>query len=146
MRLNILALSILILGLTITGCSQYQQTPQETPAPSETLISTTTEMEEENEEMGESMEKEMEEETEVVDEVTIQGFSFKPNSITIPIGTTVTWTNEDAATHTITSEENIFDSGNIRNGGTYSYTFNEAGTFKYYCKIHPTMRATVVVE
>jgi len=139
MRLNILILLILIFGIIMVGCSQQQKAEEgkeETSAPSETLIPTTTGTEDDDVK-GEST---------AITEVFIEGFAFKPNSITIPIGTTIKWTNEDDTTHTVTSEDGIFDSGDIKNGETYSYTFNEAGSFKYYCTIHPSMRAIVVVE
>lgn len=79
-------------------------------------------------------------------EVYIQGMAFSPSTLTITTGTTVTWTNKDAATHTVTSDTPLFDSGNVAANGTYSYTFNNAGTFAYHCNIHPTMKATIVVN
>jgi plastocyanin len=78
--------------------------------------------------------------------VTISGFAFSPASITVPVGTTVTWTNKDAAPHTITSDDGTtFDSGNLANGATYSFTFTKAGTFAYHCAIHSSMKGTVIV-
>ena len=77
--------------------------------------------------------------------VTISGFSFSPNTVTVNVGDTVTWTNQDASTHTATSSGN-FNTGNIPEGGSKSVTFNSAGTFDYICTIHPTMQGTVVVR
>lgn len=80
------------------------------------------------------------------DKVSISNFAFTPASITVKKGTTVTWTNNDSVAHTVTA-----DSGNgpnselLQNGETYSFTFNEAGTFKYHCVPHPSMKATVTV-
>lgn len=71
--------------------------------------------------------------------VEIKNFAFSPVTITISKGQTVTWTNMDSAPHTVTSTSGIFDSGSIGNGQTFSYTFNTAGTFEYYCTIHPSM-------
>jgi plastocyanin len=78
-------------------------------------------------------------------EVWIQGMAFSPGIITITAGTTVTWTNKDAVPHTVTSTGN-FDSGSIANGGTFSFTFNSAGTYPYICSFHPSMTATVKVN
>jgi plastocyanin len=79
-------------------------------------------------------------------DVTIQNFAFSPATITVTVGTTVTWTNNDGATHTVTSDTGVFDSGNMANGKTYSRTFSQAGTFTYHCTIHPNMKATVIVQ
>lgn len=83
--------------------------------------------------------------------VTIEDFAFAPEELTVEVGTTVVWTNEDAVPHTVTAgspgdEADTFDSGNMAEGETFSYTFDEPGTFAYFCTIHPSMTATVVVE
>jgi plastocyanin len=77
--------------------------------------------------------------------VTIQGFAFSPNSITIASGSTVTWTNQDGAPHTVTANDGTWGSGTLRQGGTYSYVFTRPGSYSYYCAIHPYMKGTVVV-
>lgn len=79
--------------------------------------------------------------------VTIQNFAFLPGDITVKKGTTVTWTNKDSTTHTVSETDGRKgpSSGNLNPGGTYSFTFNEAGTFKYRCDIHPDMLGTVTV-
>ncbi len=78
--------------------------------------------------------------------VTIQNFAFNPVTITISKGQTVTWTNMDTVPHTVTSTTGVFDSGPISPGKTFSYTFNNAGTFEYSCTIHPSIpHGTVVV-
>ena len=79
-------------------------------------------------------------------EVFIQSNSFSPSSITVTAGTTIKWTNKDGIAHTVTSNTNIFDSGTINSGGTFSFTFATAGTYPYYCKIHPAMVAAVTVN
>ncbi|OFX38777.1 MAG: hypothetical protein A2X05_04810 [Bacteroidetes bacterium GWE2_41_25] len=79
-------------------------------------------------------------------EVWIQGTSFTPETITVIAGTTITWTNKDGIIHTVTSSTELFDSGNIASNGTYSFKFNTAGSFPYFCKVHPTMTAKVVVN
>lgn len=79
-------------------------------------------------------------------EVFIQGMAFNPASITITAGTTITWTNKDAIAHTVTSNPALFNSGSIPAKGTFTYTFPTAGTFNYYCAIHPSMVASVTVN
>jgi len=78
--------------------------------------------------------------------VTIQDFAFSPATITVAIGTTVTWTNEDSATHTVTSKTGLFNSGELSNGASFSYTFTAAGDYEYYCSIHPSMVGHVIVK
>jgi plastocyanin len=78
--------------------------------------------------------------------VSIANMSFSPASLTVYVGTTVTWTNNDAMAHTVTSDGSSFDSGNIAPGGKYSRTFSTAGSFPYHCTIHPTMTGTVTVK
>ena len=79
--------------------------------------------------------------------VTINGFAFMPASITVPVGTRVVWTNQQAQVpHTVTSDTaGVFDSGTLQTGMTFAFTFNQAGTFAYHCNIHPNMHGTVVV-
>jgi plastocyanin len=76
-------------------------------------------------------------------------FAFSPAVLTVKVGTTVTWTNMTQAGHTVTSDDGkSFDSGisnPIASGGTYSFTFKQAGTFPYHCQIHPFMKATITV-
>jgi len=85
-------------------------------------------------------------------EVFIQSIAFNPKTITVSAGTTIKWTNKDNVAHTVSSgtpgsPNGIFESGNLGNGGTFSYMFNTKGTFPYYCKLHQdTMTGTVVVQ
>ncbi len=72
---------------------------------------------------------------------------YSPNILTIQVGTTVTWTNDDPGMmHTVTSVDGSFDSGFLNEGDTWSYTFEEAGEYEYFCQPHPWMRAMVIVE
>jgi MYXO-CTERM domain-containing protein len=77
--------------------------------------------------------------------VDIAGFAFSPQTVTIAVGDTVTWTNADAQGHTATANDGSFDTGTIASNTSKSATFATAGTFAYHCKIHPTMTATIVV-
>ncbi len=79
-------------------------------------------------------------------EVWIQNMAYSPSTITVSAGTTIKWTNKDGVAHTVTSNSGLFDSGSIGSNGTYSHTFNTAGTFPYKCTFHPSMTATVVVN
>ncbi|MGH2557857.1 MAG: cupredoxin domain-containing protein, partial [Thermomicrobiales bacterium] len=77
--------------------------------------------------------------------VSIIDFAFAPGSVEVAVGTTVTWTNNDTAPHTVTAEDGTFDSGVIDPGGSFSFTFEEEGSFAYSCTIHPRMTAAVEV-
>jgi len=84
--------------------------------------------------------------------VTIQNFAFSPPSVTVPKGTTVTWTNQDGAPHTIVNDATstialgkLFSSNSLGMGQTFSFTFNDAGTYAYHCGIHTSMHGTVTV-
>jgi plastocyanin len=77
--------------------------------------------------------------------VTIACFAFDPASVTVQVGDSVTWTNQDSTAHTATAA-GAFDTGNIASGASATVTFDTAGTFAYACSIHPTMTATVVVQ
>jgi plastocyanin len=78
--------------------------------------------------------------------VTIADFSFTPATITINQGDTVTWINDGPTPHSATANNGSFDTGILKKGGSGSHTFNEAGSFSYYCKPHPFMKGTVVVQ
>jgi plastocyanin len=78
--------------------------------------------------------------------VTIENTAYSPADITVPAGTTVTWTNKDPIAHTVTSDTGLFDSGEMSQGSTFSHTFNDKGTFAYHCNIHATMHGTVTVQ
>jgi len=78
--------------------------------------------------------------------VRITGFAFSPSTLTIASGVTVTWTNMDDAPHTVTADDNSFTSGDLNKGDTYTHKFTSAGTVAYHCAIHPSMKASVVVQ
>ncbi len=90
--------------------------------------------------------------------VSIQNFAFSPQTLTVKVGTKVTWMNNDSAPHTVTSASNksvsatptgLFDSGQLAPGRTFSFTFTKAGTYFYECTIHkamPAMHGEIVVK
>ena len=121
---------LLILSILLVGCSESQQAtppmrqqaqnPQaQSPAQSNAIVQT----------------------------IDISDFAFTPGVITIKKGDTITWINQDAASHTITSDDGSeLDSSSLPQGGSYSHTFNTAGEYSYHCKIHPPMKGKVIVE
>ena len=79
-------------------------------------------------------------------EVTIDNFSFRPQTLTVAVGTTVTWTNRDDIPHTVVSDNGVFKSKARDTDEKFSYTFDQAGTYPYHCSIHPKMTGQVVVH
>jgi len=79
-------------------------------------------------------------------EVKIDNFSFGPQTITVPVGATVTWTNRDDIPHTVVSTDGVFKSKVRDTDEKFSYTFTKAGTYSYFCSIHPKMTGKVVVQ
>lgn len=77
--------------------------------------------------------------------VTIQSFAFRPQTVTINAGDTITWTNADPLAHTATSDTGAFDTGTIPAGGSKLIPFAVAGRYAYHCSIHPAMTGTIVV-
>ena len=78
--------------------------------------------------------------------VKIDNFVFGPQTIAVPVGTTVTWTNSDDIPHTAVSTDGVFKSKVMDTDEKFSYTFTKAGTYSYYCSIHPKMTGQVVVK
>jgi plastocyanin len=78
--------------------------------------------------------------------VKIDNFVFGPQSITVPVGTTVTWTNRDDIPHTAVSADGVFKSKVMDTDEKFSYTFTKVGTYPYYCSVHPKMTGKIVVQ
>ena len=76
--------------------------------------------------------------------ISISNFAFHPQQLTVKIGTTVTWTNDDPAPHQIGGS--ILDSQLLNTGDSYNYIFTQAGTYDYHCLIHPTMTGQIIVQ
>jgi len=79
-------------------------------------------------------------------QVSLANIAISPTSVTIKVGDTVTWTNNDAFAHHLVGDNGEFDSGNMDGGATFSFTFKTAGTIAYHCSIHPEMKGTIVVQ
>ncbi len=79
-------------------------------------------------------------------QVTIDNFTFSPKTLTVTVGTTVTWINQDDTPHRVASVDKVFASDALDTGDRYSYRFTAPGTYRYYCSIHPKMTATIIVQ
>jgi len=80
-------------------------------------------------------------------QVNIDNFSFTPATLSVPVGAKVTWSNKDDVPHTIVSTNNAFPhSPALDTDQSFSYTFAKAGTYEYYCSVHPKMLGKVVVQ
>ncbi len=79
-------------------------------------------------------------------EVKIDNFAFGPETITVAVGATVTWTNKDDIPHTTVSTDGVFKSKVMDTDEKFSYTFTKAGTYSYFCSVHPKMTGKVVVQ
>lgn len=77
--------------------------------------------------------------------VIIRGYAFVPQTITIKVGESVTWANQDFMEHTATADDGSWDTGLIANGRSKSVTFDKAGEFSYHCTPHPYMKGKVIV-
>lgn len=123
----LLAIAAILFSLIlIVGCSSYSSQPATSSAPAASTTPATAASSQ--------------------PAVTISNFAFSPQTLTVAKGTAVTWTNNDSTTHTVTSDSGVWDSNELAPGKTFSFTFNQAGTFPYHCKIHPSMTAKIIVQ
>jgi plastocyanin len=79
-------------------------------------------------------------------EVKIDNFSFGPGTLTVPVGTAVTWTNRDDIPHTVVSTDGAFKSKVLDTDEKFSFTFSKAGSYPYFCSIHPKMTGKVIAQ
>jgi plastocyanin len=131
MQDRILTVSLLMVALLIifTGCPRPAPTPGPTPTPTPNQQAVET------------------------NSISMRDFEFEPSVIRVEPGTTVTWTNQGENAHTVVSlasdeyeEGELFNSGMIQPGQTFTHTFQEAGEYQYYCDLHPQMRGRVMVQ
>jgi plastocyanin len=78
--------------------------------------------------------------------VHIKNFMFVPASVTVALGTTVTFVNDDQEPHTVTSNDKSFDSEGLDTNQKFTHAFTKAGTYMYFCEVHPYMHGTVIVK
>ncbi len=126
-----------LLGLLLMATSAWAQQPRPAPAaapPKQVTMAWT----------GDTSNAQMV--SGAVARVEIKDFVFLPAALTVPAGTTVTWTNRDDEPHTVTSSENVFTSLGLDTDETFSHTFATPGTYTYYCKLHPHMTGTIIVQ
>ena len=79
-------------------------------------------------------------------EIRVDNFTFAPETLTVPANSTVTWVNKDDIPHVIASNDGLFKSKALDTDQKYSFTFTKAGTYAYYCSIHPKMVGKIVVQ
>ena len=115
---------VVITGATVSiaGCTSSSSNPSPGPVTS-TITSTSSQ-----------------------NSVAIQNYAFNPSTLTIQKGANVTWKNYDSVQHTVVSDSSAFSSPLLNTGNTYTFQFNDSGSFPYYCSIHPYMKGTIVVK
>ncbi len=80
------------------------------------------------------------------DAVTIDNFTFGPKELTVPVGTTVKWVNHDDIPHNVVNKDKVFRSKALDTDDSYSFTFASAGTYDYFCGLHPQMTGKIIVK
>lgn len=150
MRLKIVvfaALAILSLGLVACGDDGSDETTTETATSEATTDTTTEDSAETTTDDSTSTESSPgpSGEAEGSEKVQIVEFTYQPDPVVVRTGGKVIWQNEDTAPHTATADDGSFDTGTIERGKLKSETFKQAGTYTYFCEIHPTMHGTVEV-
>lgn len=84
--------------------------------------------------------------TGAVSKVTMAGFAFSPQVVTIKKGEAIRWTNNDSVNHIVSSDTNVFLSETLSQGSSFEFVFNSTGEFPYHCSIHPSMTGKIIVE
>lgn len=79
-------------------------------------------------------------------QIVIKKFQFSEPLLTIPVGTTVAWINQDDDAHTVTADDGRFASAGLDQGEQFSYRFTAPGTYAYHCALHPHMTARIIVR
>lgn len=80
------------------------------------------------------------------DVITIDNFTFSPKELTVAVGTTIKWVNRDDIPHTVVEKKTTFRSKALDTDDSYSYTFTSAGTFDYFCGLHPHMVGQIIAK
>lgn len=147
----LIALAFAVAALAAAGCggsdsettgqpaamTEETATAEETVTEETTTEETTTEETTTEEESGEATEE----------RVAMRMIAYQPKTITVPVNTTIRWTNEESADHTVTSTNGTkLQSKILDKGGTYEATFDKPGKYHYFCEVHPFMKGTVIVE
>ena len=133
-RTGSVATGLALAGLLMAGCGS---TAQAVPAAPDTTTATAT--------PAMDMTPTAATATAGDTKVVIDTYKFGPDQLTVPVGTTVTWTNDDDDAHTVVAKDDTFRSESLAKGQSFRYTFTKAGTYAYLCSIHPFMVASVTV-
>jgi len=80
------------------------------------------------------------------EQVVVENFSFQPGTLTVKVGTTVTWVNHDDEPHTVNETNKTFKSGTLDTDAKFSYKFTSPGTYSYFCSLHPRMTGQIIVK
>jgi|SRR3989344_1116004 len=136
---------VLILVLVIIGGIFIFNGKDTTKKDSTGIIDDVAEIVKEKNELTDSKNLPSQDSSAKTHQIDIEGFSFSKNNLVVNTGDTVTWTNKETA-HTVESKDGVsFESDRLENGDSYSFKFTKAGTYDYFCGIHPSMKATVTV-
>ena len=76
----------------------------------------------------------------------MENFAFVPPEVTAAVGETITWTNSDAAPHTVTLDDGACDTGHIAQNASAGLVFDAAGTYPFHCTVHPNMKGTITIQ
>jgi plastocyanin len=128
----LLAPVLIALSFALAACGSSDDSSTETEAATDTTTESTSAP-------APSGEAQRSEKVEIVE------FTYGPDPVTVQAGGKVIWLNEDTAPHTATADDGSFDTGTLERGKLKSETFKQAGTYPYFCEIHPTMHGTVEV-
>jgi len=79
-------------------------------------------------------------------QVSIENYAFTPDPVTVAAGTTVVWMNRDEVAYTVVSNDKLFSSPELEPNASFEFTFKKAGTYAYFCTLHPEMKGKVVVK
>ena len=127
----LLVMALLIIALPLAGCAGSGSTASTTMAEMTTTAAA-----------GDTTAAVT---TSAKNEISIKGNAFSPDNLSIKVGDTVTWINNDSYAHTVKAVTGEFDSGNMASGGNFSFTFDKEGTIDYICGIHTFMTGKIVV-
>lgn len=140
MRLRtLLAPALIAFALALSACGSSDDDTSTEATGTDTAPAETTTTEEDGSTPAPSGEAQRSEKVKIVE------FTYEPDPVTVQVGGKVIWQNEDMAPHTATADDGSFDTGTLEKGKIGSETFKQAGSYPYFCEIHPDMRGTVEV-
>jgi plastocyanin len=128
-----LTLAMSLLAVAAVGCTRSNNSMEESPGGAASAVSSKS---------GEPRP------AEITKQIVIDNFTFDPPTLTIPVGTKVTWVNHDDVPHTATStaKPKRFESGTLDTDDKFSHVFTAPGTYEYFCAVHPKMTGKIIVK